>query len=365
MCYNFYERKVPMANYELSNRIYELRTQKGLSQKELGAILGVSNKAVSKWETGTAIPKTETLIKLAEVFGISTEELINIVCKGEESQSTNMQDEKDGPVEMNLEQLNVGVEKTDKPIKNLKAYFFKTSLIWYIILVLILSAPVSISAFITPILSGLSGTMMRDVLDILVDVITVVINIMYCNMFAKYIIKKTELNGDIFKYRYLYYVIPSGVVAGISILSGLVTTLAYTTIIDDATKSFLLPVAGGINIVLSVVSVVLVALVMASLLNTAIVSDAERKIKTHKIMAVIVTVSCVLALALTIFANTLEMYPIYDTIIRRIFIYGVYIAIAWLVCFVKNDDQKKGEIVFTILPLISILDSLVYGLFSL
>ena len=67
-----------MANYELSNRIYELRTQKGLSQKELGAILGVSNKAVSKWETGTAIPKTETLIKLAEVFEISTEELLNM-----------------------------------------------------------------------------------------------------------------------------------------------------------------------------------------------------------------------------------------------------------------------------------------------
>lgn len=70
-----------MANYELSNRIYELRTQKGLSQKELGAILGVSNKAVSKWETGTAIPKTETLIKLAEVFEISTDELINTACK--------------------------------------------------------------------------------------------------------------------------------------------------------------------------------------------------------------------------------------------------------------------------------------------
>lgn len=66
-----------MANYELSNRIYELRTQKGLSQKELGAILGVSNKAVSKWETGTALPKTETLIKLAKVFDVSTEELLN------------------------------------------------------------------------------------------------------------------------------------------------------------------------------------------------------------------------------------------------------------------------------------------------
>ena len=54
-----------MANYELSNRIYELRTQKGLSQKELGGLLGVSNKAVSKWETGTAIPKTEEIMVIS------------------------------------------------------------------------------------------------------------------------------------------------------------------------------------------------------------------------------------------------------------------------------------------------------------
>ena len=349
-----------MAIYELSNRIYELRTQKGLSQKELGAILGVSNKAVSKWETGTAIPKTETLIKLAEVFGISTEELINTACKGEENR---IQNENEAP-EITPEQVNEGIEITNKS-KNMKVYFFKTSLIWYIILSLILSAPISINAFITPHLSGLSGTVMRDVLDILVDVITVVINIIYCNIFAKYIMKKTGLSGDIFKYRYLYYVIPSGVVAGISILSGLVTTLTYTIIIDDATKSFLFPVAGGINIVLSVIPIVLVPIVMTNLLNTAIMSDAEQKTKTHKTMAIIVTISCVFALVLTIFANTLEMYPIYDTIIRRIFIYGVYISIAWLVCFVKNDDKKKGEIVFTILPLISILDSLVYGFFSL
>ena len=114
-----------MAIYELSNRIYELRTQKGLSQKELGAILGVSNKAISKWETGTAIPKTETLIKLAEVFGISTEELINTACKGEENRPTNIQDEKDIPDEISVGQVNARAEETNKTIKNLKAYFFK------------------------------------------------------------------------------------------------------------------------------------------------------------------------------------------------------------------------------------------------
>ena len=101
-----------MANYELSNRIYELRTQKGLSQKELGAILGVSNKAVSKWETGTAIPKTETLIKLAEVFEISTEELINGVCKDDGINDRENENQRD-----------ISINTNEKSPKEMKKYF--------------------------------------------------------------------------------------------------------------------------------------------------------------------------------------------------------------------------------------------------
>lgn len=65
-----------MRNYDLGNRIYELRKGKGLSQKELGEMVGVTNKSVSKWENGTAIPKTDTLVKLANVFEISPQELL-------------------------------------------------------------------------------------------------------------------------------------------------------------------------------------------------------------------------------------------------------------------------------------------------
>ncbi len=65
-----------MQNYDVGNRIYELRKEKGLSQKELGALIGVSNKAVSKWETGASAPKTETIIKLAAVLGVTAEELL-------------------------------------------------------------------------------------------------------------------------------------------------------------------------------------------------------------------------------------------------------------------------------------------------
>lgn len=65
-----------MQNYDVGNRIYELRKGKGLSQKELGALIGVSNKAVSKWETGASAPKTETIINLAAVLGVTAEELL-------------------------------------------------------------------------------------------------------------------------------------------------------------------------------------------------------------------------------------------------------------------------------------------------
>lgn len=65
-----------MRNYDLGNRIYELRKGKGLSQKELGEMVGVTNKSVSKWENGTAIPKTDTLVKLANIFEISPQELL-------------------------------------------------------------------------------------------------------------------------------------------------------------------------------------------------------------------------------------------------------------------------------------------------
>lgn len=66
-----------MYTYNIGNRIYEKRKEKGLSQKELGALLGVSNKAVSKWETGASLPKTETLVRLSEVLDTSVQELLS------------------------------------------------------------------------------------------------------------------------------------------------------------------------------------------------------------------------------------------------------------------------------------------------
>ena len=61
---------------ELNQRIYELRTQKGMSQGDLAEALEVSRQSISKWETGSSVPELDKLIKLSQLFGISLDELV-------------------------------------------------------------------------------------------------------------------------------------------------------------------------------------------------------------------------------------------------------------------------------------------------
>ena len=65
-----------MNDYTFGNTIFELRRRAGLSQSELAAELGVTNKAVSKWEVGKAKPGTETIRKLAAFFHVGVDALL-------------------------------------------------------------------------------------------------------------------------------------------------------------------------------------------------------------------------------------------------------------------------------------------------
>lgn len=60
----------------LGTRIHTLRTQKGLSQGDLAAHLGVSRQSVSKWETDASVPELEKLLALSALFGLSLDELV-------------------------------------------------------------------------------------------------------------------------------------------------------------------------------------------------------------------------------------------------------------------------------------------------
>ncbi len=65
-----------MRDYSFGDFLCGLRTDAGLTQYQLGKLVGVSDKAVSKWENGTSMPQIDVLYKISEIFGIGIEELI-------------------------------------------------------------------------------------------------------------------------------------------------------------------------------------------------------------------------------------------------------------------------------------------------
>ncbi len=67
--------------------VAELRKKKGYTQKELSERLFVSDKAVSKWETGMSIPDPALLIPLADLLGVSVTELL--MCERTEQEAMN------------------------------------------------------------------------------------------------------------------------------------------------------------------------------------------------------------------------------------------------------------------------------------
>ena len=60
----------------LAEKIIKLRKQNGWSQEDLAARLNVSRQSVSKWESMTSIPDLDKIVKLSQIFGVSTDYLL-------------------------------------------------------------------------------------------------------------------------------------------------------------------------------------------------------------------------------------------------------------------------------------------------
>ena len=60
----------------LGEKLQRLRQARGMSQEELAARMGVSRQAVSRWELNIALPDTENVVRLSELFGVTTDYLL-------------------------------------------------------------------------------------------------------------------------------------------------------------------------------------------------------------------------------------------------------------------------------------------------
>lgn len=61
----------------LAEKIVSLRKQKGLTQMDLAEQLNVSRQAISRWEVGAAVPSTDNLKVLGELYGVPVDYLLN------------------------------------------------------------------------------------------------------------------------------------------------------------------------------------------------------------------------------------------------------------------------------------------------
>ena len=66
-----------MDQLRIGKFIADCRKEKGLTQWQLAEKLGITDKAISKWERGIAMPDTSIMLELCDILGISVNELLN------------------------------------------------------------------------------------------------------------------------------------------------------------------------------------------------------------------------------------------------------------------------------------------------
>lgn len=111
----------------LGRVISTARKQKNLSQKELGDLLNVSNKAVSKWENGEATPRPESLIKLCDILELNKTEILGFEQKYDSKEIDSLKSENS--------KLKNQIESINKKQKKALKYIFVVAICFVIFVV--------------------------------------------------------------------------------------------------------------------------------------------------------------------------------------------------------------------------------------
>lgn len=136
-----------MEKYDFGNKLYEYRTQKGLTQKELGKLLGVTDKAVSKWETGESKPRLDKMTQITQLFDTSIDQML-----GSETQDCG-------------EQLKPYKAIFDSTLKKYDKYY-KTARIWTYIFTVVYF----VFSLIQKVGTLLSGTIALNTVSSLIEI---------------------------------------------------------------------------------------------------------------------------------------------------------------------------------------------------
>lgn len=137
----------------------ELRVKNNLSQEKLGAELGLSRQSISKWEQGYAMPGTENLLKLSELYGVSVDTILKCgeneeagnkkAVKKEEiiSESSSFENDEERP-EAKIIFIEKQEHKEKKEHKK-RSWFFISYPIWMVALYTIIGSCFGVKGWIT------------------------------------------------------------------------------------------------------------------------------------------------------------------------------------------------------------------------
>lgn len=121
-----------MNQKEIGKFISSCRKDKGLTQMQLAEMLNITNRAVSKWETGKSCPDVSIMLELCDILGITVNELLS----GERIVMEDYQKK----AEENLIELQAKKEKAQKSL-------FRLELLWAAISLLLMPVHLAINYF--------------------------------------------------------------------------------------------------------------------------------------------------------------------------------------------------------------------------
>ncbi len=126
-----------MNQQSMAQFICELRKSKNMTQKQLAEKLNITDKAVSKWERGLGYPDISIISSLAEVLGVTTNELLN----GERSTETPL--EANTIVETTLQYANKVTSNNKESLKGITKFIVTTTFLLAILVCMICDFAIS------------------------------------------------------------------------------------------------------------------------------------------------------------------------------------------------------------------------------
>ena len=120
-----------MDQFKTGMFISELRKEKSLTQAQLAEKLGITDRAVSKWETGRSLPDAAIMLELCEILGITVNELLS-------GERLNME-QFDKKFEENLLEMKKQKEESDRKLLRAEIALGSISSVFFLAIIFIAS----------------------------------------------------------------------------------------------------------------------------------------------------------------------------------------------------------------------------------